>query len=154
MGAKSILSKVLRIIAILFALFVLIYGIIFVSIDLSSTINYESVMKMEQGKLIQILFSVSCIVMGIVLLTIVIIDCVLKAKYLKIYEDIIYPALISVCGAILLIGFVVITILIKETSLILFTILPTIFILIYGEYLIYKNRKKIKNTKNIQENIE
>ena len=92
--------------------------------------------------------------MGIVLLTLVIIDDVFKAQYLKIYEGLIYPISLSVCSAILLIGFVVITILIKETSLILFTILPTNFILIYGEYLIYKNRKKIKNTKNIQKNIE
>ena len=64
MSTTAILSKVLRIIAILFALFVLIYGIIFVSIDLSNTINYESVMKMEQGKLIQILFSSSALLWG------------------------------------------------------------------------------------------
>ncbi len=133
---------------------VLIYGIIFVSIDFSNNINYESVMKMDQGKLIQILFSSSCIVMGIVLLTIVIIDYVFEAKYLKIYEGLIYPTSLSVCSAILLIGFVVITILIEEISLILLTILPTNCILIYGEYLIYKNRKNIIKTKNIQENIE
>lgn len=146
MGTKSVLSKVLRIIAILYALFVLIYGSIFVSIDLSNTINYESVMKMEQGKLIQILFSGVCIIMGIALLTIIIIDYVLKVKYLKIYEGIIYPALLSVCSVILLIGFVVITVLIKETSLILLTILPTICMMVYAGYLIYKNKTNIKNT--------
>ncbi len=151
MTKKSILVKVLKIVALLFAMGLTIYGSIFISVNLSTTIPFDSVVQLEKARLTQRLFFGSCMVMGKVLMWLVIIDSVLKSKQIDIYKNNIYAIIITSISSILLIGFSVVTIITKQAAaMILLTIVPAIFVLCYGIYLLKKRNKNIPNAEELE----
>lgn len=151
MAKKSILVKVLKIAALLFAMGLTIYGSIFISLNQSTTIPFDSIVQVEKARLNQRLFFGSCMVMGKVLMWLVIIDTVLKVKEINIYKNNIYAIIITSLSGILLIGFSVVSIITKQATMILLTIIPAIFVLWYGIYLLKKRNKNINSTEELEE---
>lgn len=152
MDTKAILSRLLRIGTIIFSIFVLIYGIVFISVDLTTTIPYETLADMQNGKLLQILICLPCIVVGVALLSLLTLYYVSRIKKLNILKHRVFAYFLLGFSIVKLFAFVAITILIKQMSLLLFAIIPTIGILIYAIYLILENKKLIGMNQEIGQN--
>lgn len=147
MDIKTILTKLLRIGIIIYSILVLIYGIVFISVDLTQSIPYETLADLQNGKIVQIMICLPCIVIGMALLLTIIFYYALKIKKVNVFKYTAFAYFLLVFSILMLIAFTVIVILTKQLFLILVAIIPALGILSYSIYLINENKKYI-NTYN------
>ena len=125
-----------------FVLFALVYGSILVSVDLSTTIPFETVEEAAAARRVMLFYSIPYIVLGVILLSVLIVYYVSWKTKRNIQASLGYSITVVCAGAVYTAGITGIAFYIREPSLVL-CIVPAFCLLLCGAVLIFKNRKNI-----------
>lgn len=144
---KSIAIKLLKIVTIIYALFVALYGIILLSVK--SSIPFQTIQEAQQWRIDIILYCTPCIVLCVAILLLHIFYFVLKMQKINVYDKPLCVYLTLLVSILLLIGFVAITIVTKQLALILLTIVPSLCMLSFGVIVVINYKRYLsKLTEN------
>lgn len=140
---KKIFGILLRTLSISYTLFALLYGGVGISVKLTSTINFPSVEAARAARVVQIAIFTPYIVLGVILLTLLIIHYVVRGFGRNEKKHLLYGIVVTIVGGLIFLGTIAISIIIKETSL-LMCYIPAFLLLIYGIYALISSRKMQK----------
>ena len=135
MTFKDFLGIGLRIVTIFYILFALLYGIVFVSVDLSGTIPFKDAAEAAATRQVQLCVCIPYIILGVMLTALLVLFYVSRHSARNFTRLTWYGVFVIVIGALLALGMVIDSIYIKEFSLIVCNI-PAFCITLYGIFLL------------------
>lgn len=138
---KKICVTSINVLAWLYGIFEFFYGAIYVSLDLSQSIMFETAAEARAARKDQILYGTPMIIIGIIVMCALIAYYVLTNKQAGSKAWQAYSASVIGTGAAYLIASTVIAIYINQKALLL-CIIPAAFLLLYGVYTAVKHSMK------------
>ena len=137
---KKISGIFLRFMTCLTIVFSLLYGFIFVFIDLTQTISFSTAAEAAAARKEQLMISIPFIILGITLFLVLSVFYISERIGSDIPGRLWYDILLVIIGTIYTVGFITIAILVDESIMIL-CIAPSLFLLLYGLHLTAYRRK-------------
>ena len=137
---KKFLGAAIRSLSWIYAIITLLYGLVFISIDLTQTINYSTLADAQAGRVTQVMTMTPHILIGIMVISVLICYYISKNTKVNLINRIEYGFLVTIMSFFLFVATIIIAIIEKYTPLIIIMI-PTFVLLVYGIYLLI-NRKK------------
>ncbi len=145
MNKERFASVSLQVLTWLWTLFFIFYGLIFATINLSSTIGFETHAEAYAARRTQLLLSVPHIVLGFTMLCALIVFYISNKTKIRITQSIYYDVIVVCLGALYTVGTIVIAIYLSYPYLIGCTA-TSIILSIYGICLIDKNKRVSKKS--------